>query len=124
MNAVYISTVEHLKCLIKLDPQPYKVVWIDETTILVTQKCIVSFRCGTYGDTILCDVIPMQVSLILFVDFGYMIEMWEREQYYFSMTKTVILCQPKTKMILKILRSGRLQSLLVAKLKRNNSFFC
>lgn len=38
---------------------------IDDTTILVTQKCLLSFQCGKYRDAVLCDVVPMLVTHIL-----------------------------------------------------------
>ena len=65
MNVVSSSTVECLKLLVEPYPQPYKVAWIDNTSILVTHRCLVSFSCCIYSDSIMCDIIPMQVTHIL-----------------------------------------------------------
>ena len=64
-NVVSSSTVEHLNLPVEPHPQPYKVVWIDNTSILVTHRCIVSFSYGNYSDSIMCDIILMQVTHIL-----------------------------------------------------------
>ena len=47
MNVVSSSTDERLKLPVESHPQPYKVAWIDNTSILVTHKCLVSFSCGS-----------------------------------------------------------------------------
>jgi len=65
MNVVSSSTDVHLKLLVVPHPQPYKVVWIDNTSILVTHQCLISFVCGIYSDFIICDIIPMKVTHIL-----------------------------------------------------------
>ncbi|KAF7119541.1 hypothetical protein RHSIM_Rhsim13G0043600 [Rhododendron simsii] len=65
MNVVSAATVERLKLLVQPHPHPYKVAWIDNTSIPVTQRCLVSFSCGSYSDSIWCDVIPMNVTHIL-----------------------------------------------------------
>ena len=65
MNVVSSSTVEHLKLSIEPRPQPYKVTWIDNTSIPVTHRCLISFSCGINSDSIMCDVIPMKVTHIL-----------------------------------------------------------
>jgi hypothetical protein len=65
MNVVSTSTVERLKLPVQPHPQPYKVAWIDNTSILVIQRCLVSFSYGAYKDSIWCDVIPMKVAHII-----------------------------------------------------------
>ena len=64
MNVVSSSTIERLKLPIESHPQPYKVAWIDNASILVTHRCLF-FSCGIYSDFIMCDMIPMQVTHIL-----------------------------------------------------------
>ena len=39
--------------------------WIDNTSIPVTHRCLISFSCGIYSDSIMCDIIPMKVTHIL-----------------------------------------------------------
>ncbi|KAL4596213.1 hypothetical protein ACB092_12G148200 [Castanea dentata] len=65
MNVVSSSTVECLKLPVEPHPQPYKVAWIDNTSISVTHRCLISFSCGIYSDSITCDIIPMKVTPIL-----------------------------------------------------------
>ncbi|XP_028056995.1 uncharacterized protein LOC114260987 [Camellia sinensis] len=65
MNVVSATTVERLKLPVQPHPHPYKVAWIDNTSIPVTQRCLVSFSYGFYNDSIWCDVIPMNVTHIL-----------------------------------------------------------
>ncbi|KAF3965530.1 hypothetical protein CMV_010297 [Castanea mollissima] len=65
MNVVSSSTVERLKLPIEPHLQPYKVAWIDNTSIPVTHRCLISFSCGIYSDSIMCDIIPMKVTDIL-----------------------------------------------------------
>ena len=65
MNVVSSSTVERLKLPIEPRPQPYKVAWIDNTSIPVTHRCLISFSCGINSDSIMCDIIPMKVTHIL-----------------------------------------------------------
>ena len=65
MNVVSSFTVERLKLPIEPHPQPYKVAWIDNISILVTHRCLISFSCGIYSDSIMCDIIPMKVIHIL-----------------------------------------------------------
>ena len=65
MNVVSSSTVERLKFFVEPHPQPYKVAWIDNTFIPVTHRCLISFSCGIYSDSIMCDIIPMKVTHIL-----------------------------------------------------------
>ncbi|KAF7144488.1 hypothetical protein RHSIM_Rhsim04G0004700 [Rhododendron simsii] len=65
MNVVSAATVERLKLPVQPHPHLYKVAWIDNTSIPVTQCCLVSFSYGSYSDSIWCDVIPMNVTHIL-----------------------------------------------------------
>ncbi|XP_058191258.1 uncharacterized protein LOC131308354 [Rhododendron vialii] len=65
MNVVSAATVERLKLPVQPHPHLYKVAWIDNTSIPVTQRCLVSFSYGSYSDSIWCDVIPMNGTHIL-----------------------------------------------------------
>ena len=48
VNIVSSSMVERLKFLVEPHPQPYKVAWIDNTSILVTHRCLISFSSGIF----------------------------------------------------------------------------
>nr|XP_027124342.1 uncharacterized protein LOC113741054 [Coffea arabica] len=65
MNVVSESTVQRLNLPTKPYPEPYKVAWINSSSIPVTRRCLVSIKHGPYSDIIWCDVIPMTVSYIL-----------------------------------------------------------
>ena len=65
MTAVSSFMVERLKLSVEPLPQPYKVAWIDKTSIPVTRRCLVSFSCGVHNDSIMCSIIPMKVTHIL-----------------------------------------------------------
>ena len=47
MNVVSSSIDERVKLPVEPHSQPYKVAWIDNTSILVTHRCLVSFSCGS-----------------------------------------------------------------------------
>lgn len=64
MNIVSNSTVNRLKLPIA-HPSTYKVAWIDNTSILVSKRYMVSITTGPYSDSIWYDVIPMNVRHIL-----------------------------------------------------------
>ena len=66
MNVVSSSMVERFKLLVEPHPQPYKVAWIDNTPIPVTHRCLISFSCSIYSDSIMCDIILMKVIHILY----------------------------------------------------------
>ena len=65
MNVVSEATVERLKLPMEPHPKPYKVAWINSTSILVTKRCLVPISCGQYNDSIWCDVIPVTLTHIL-----------------------------------------------------------
>lgn len=66
MNVISASAVERLNLPTELHPQPYHVAWIDNTSIPVTKRCLVPITYGNYKDSIHCDVVPMNVTHILF----------------------------------------------------------
>ena len=65
MNVVLASITERLKLPAKPHPQPYKVAWINNMSISVNKRCLVSFSNGVYSDSVWCDVIPMKVAHII-----------------------------------------------------------
>uniref|UniRef100_A0A2N9GME3 Reverse transcriptase n=1 Tax=Fagus sylvatica TaxID=28930 RepID=A0A2N9GME3_FAGSY len=46
-------------------PNPYKVSWVDTTSIPIKERCLVSIQFLTYKDDIWCDVLPMDVGHII-----------------------------------------------------------
>ena len=64
INVVSETTVERLKLPMEPHPKPYKVAWINSTSILVTKQCLVPISHGRYNDSIWCDVIPMTHILL------------------------------------------------------------
>ena len=66
INVISQEAVEKLKLPTETHPRPYKVAWVNNYSIPVRKQCVVPFRVGNYEDTIRCDVIPMNVTHILF----------------------------------------------------------
>lgn len=65
INVVSTSAVERMKLTPEPHPSPYRVAWVDKTTIQVKQRCLVPLHLATYEDKIWCDVLPMDVAHIL-----------------------------------------------------------
>ena len=65
-NIICTEMVEKLSLKKTKHPVPYKLSWLHKGhQILVSEKCVVDFQIGPYKDKILCDVMPMDVCLIL-----------------------------------------------------------
>ena len=65
MNVVSKATMERLKLPTKPHLKSYKVAWINSTSILVIEQCLVSISRAQYNDSIWCDIIAMTVMQIL-----------------------------------------------------------
>ena len=65
INAVSKDTVAQLGLTLIPHPAPYNVSWIDASTVLVKSQCLISLKMSTYEDSVLCDVLPMQISSII-----------------------------------------------------------
>jgi hypothetical protein len=59
------SLVSCLGLKLVLHPNPYKVSWVDTTSIPIKERCLVSIQFLTYKDDIWCDVLPMDVEHII-----------------------------------------------------------
>eukprot|EP00253_Pinus_taeda_P007847 PITA_07847 len=65
-NLVATEMVEKLGLKWQKHPTPYKVSWLRKGhQLLVDEQCEVEFRIGKYHDTVVCDVMPMDVCHIL-----------------------------------------------------------
>eukprot|EP00253_Pinus_taeda_P004973 PITA_04973 len=65
-NLVATEMVEKLGLKRMKHPTPYKVSWLQKGhQLLVDEQCEVEFRIGKYHDTVVCDIMPMDVCHIL-----------------------------------------------------------
>ena len=65
-NLVSTKVIEKLNLQKTRHPIPYKVSWLQNGhQLLVSEQCEIELIIGNYKDTILCDVIPMDVYHIL-----------------------------------------------------------
>lgn len=65
INVISQEVIDKLKLPTEKHLKPYKVSWVNDSTIPVTKRCQVTFRIGGYEDSIWCDIIPMNVTHIL-----------------------------------------------------------
>jgi len=57
INAISSKSLENLGLEVVPHPHPFKVSWIDSTTLEVKQQCLVPVNFHLYQDNIWCDVI-------------------------------------------------------------------
>jgi hypothetical protein len=66
MNVVSQEVICKLLLPVEDHPKPYKLSWVDDTSIPVRQRCLITFSLGQhYQDAIRCDVIPMKACHVL-----------------------------------------------------------
>ena len=65
VNAVRAASVLALGLQPRLHPRPYKAMWINETFLVVTKRCIVQLKVAGYREDIWCDILPMGVGSVL-----------------------------------------------------------
>ena len=65
MNVVSKDAVKLLNLKIEPHPNPFRVAWVNDHTLPVTQRCLVSIQMGDYKDEIYCEVLPMDVAHVL-----------------------------------------------------------
>ena len=94
INVVSEATVERLKLPMEPHPKPYKVAWINSTSILVTKQCLIPISHGRYNDSIWCDIIPMTHILLgcpwLYDQDVYHCEKNNTRQFTFNNETTVL----------------------------------
>ena len=60
------NVVSYLGLKLTPHPNPYKVSWVDTSSIAIKERCVVSLQFLTYKAEIWCDVILMDVGHIIF----------------------------------------------------------
>jgi len=65
INAISSRLCENLGLKIRPHLHPFKVSWIDSTTLEVKQRCLVPISFNYYKDKIWCDVITMNVGQVM-----------------------------------------------------------
>lgn len=65
INVVSTENVKRLGFTTILHPQPYRVSWVDSSSIPVTHKCHVPIEFGIFKDKIWCNVVPKDVGHII-----------------------------------------------------------
>ena len=65
VNAISTSAAKSLGLSVVPHPNPYKVSWIDSTSIPIKLRCQVQIQIQSYQDKVWCDVLPMGVSSII-----------------------------------------------------------
>ena len=59
------NVVSRLGLKLTLHPNPYKVSWVDTSSIVIKESCVVPLQFLTYKAKIWYDVIPMDVEHII-----------------------------------------------------------
>lgn len=65
INAISLKTLTYLGLKLVPHPNPYKITWVDTTSIPTKERCQVPVEIASYKDVIWCDVVPMNGHLIL-----------------------------------------------------------
>lgn len=58
MNVVSKSAIARLNLKVEPHPHPFRVAWVDKTTLPVTERCLVPIHLGDYKDEVYYDVLP------------------------------------------------------------------
>ncbi len=65
INAIASGVVSRLGLKSTPHPNPYKVAWVDKTSISVSERCLVPIQFLSYKDEIWCDCLPMDVGQVI-----------------------------------------------------------
>ena len=65
INAVSSNVLSYLGLKLISQPNPYKVSWVDTSSIAIKERCVVPLQFLIYQAEIWCDVIPMDVRHII-----------------------------------------------------------
>ena len=75
MNVVSKDAVKLLNLKVEPHPNPFRVAWVNDHSLPVAQRCLVSIQMWDYKDEIYYDVLPMDVAHVLLGHLGFMILM-------------------------------------------------
>ncbi|KAI9185053.1 hypothetical protein LWI28_003722 [Acer negundo] len=65
MNIVSNVAVTRFQLNPEPHPHPFRVAWVDKTSLPITHRCLVPLSLDSYSETIYCDILPMEVAHIL-----------------------------------------------------------
>ena len=65
INAVVSKLITTLGMTPVKHSNPYKITWIDATSIHVQERCQIPIQFATYTDNVWCDILPMVVGHII-----------------------------------------------------------
>jgi len=65
INVVSSMIINKVGLQVEPHPHPYKVSWINEAALNVTQRCLIPIEFTVYKDKIWCDVVTMDVGQII-----------------------------------------------------------
>ena len=65
MNVISKDAIKLLILKVESRPNPFRVAWVNDHTLPVTQRCLVSIQIHNYKDDIYCDVLSMDVAHLL-----------------------------------------------------------
>ena len=65
INVVSSNIISRLVLKLTPYPHPYKVSWVDTSSIAIKERCVVPLQFLTYKAEIWCDIIPMDVGHII-----------------------------------------------------------
>ncbi|XP_038691133.1 uncharacterized protein LOC119989586 [Tripterygium wilfordii] len=65
MNVVAEDLVNRMRLKMTKHPMPYRVSWVNDTSIPVKLQCLLSFSLGRYKDSVCCDVLLMTACQLL-----------------------------------------------------------
>ena len=65
MNVISKDAVKLLNLKIEPHPNPFRVAWVNDYTLFIAQRCLISIQMGDYKDEIYCNVLPMDVAHVL-----------------------------------------------------------
>jgi len=61
-NLVSKETVKKLGLKAELQPNPYKVVWVNNTSLKVQERCLVAYAIRGFIDKVQRDILQIEVS--------------------------------------------------------------
>jgi len=105
-NCCSTRLVEKLAFPILPHPNPYKLQWInDDEGMVVNQQVEVNFSIGNFEDSMLCDIVPIEVCHVLLGRPW----LFERETIHHGHTNEITFTQQERKIVLHPLISSQVE---------------